>query len=311
MYYTNILPSKVQLSSGTSTIDIWPMEGAILNNWTYNHQGSPLQVIMGYSDVNDFARHAESKGFRSCKLSPYVCRLNGGQYSFGGHTYHIGKYKLNGVPIHGLLYDVPFDVISHDANEQLAMVVLKHHYAGSDDGYPVPYDIVVTYTLSQQNRLTITTEVTNRYSQPIPVSDGWHPYFSLGAPVDALHMQIASDTMLEFNEELIPTGELLPDTRFTEGALLGDTQLDNCFLLKPATDRPACTLTNQELGVQLKIHAHQHYPYLQLYIPPQRTSIAIENLSAAPDAFNNKMGLIELEPGETISFSASYEMASL
>lgn len=311
MYYTNILPSKVQLSSGSSTIDIWPMEGAIVNNWLYNHDGKLLPVMQGYNDVNDFARHAESKGFRSCKLSPYVCRLNAGHYSYAGRAYDIGKFKLNGSSLHGLLYDVPFEVISHDSNDSLAMVVLKHSYAGSDSGYPFPYDIIITYTLSQQNRLTLTTEVTNRYSQPIPIADGWHPYFSMNAPVDDLHFQMASDTMLKFDEQLIPTGELITDERFTNGALFGDTLLDNCFMLKKGTDQPACTLTNQAIGLQLRIYAHENYPYLQLYIPPQRTSIAIENLSAAPDAFNNKMGLIELEAGETIAFSASYEIGTV
>lgn len=311
MYYTHILPNKVQLSSGTSTIDIWPMEGAIINSWSFQHNGAVVPVITGYADVNDFARHAESKGFRSCKLSPYVCRLNKGHYSFDDVTYDIGKFKLNGASLHGLLYDVPFDVISHESNEHLAMVVLKHSYEGSDKGYPFPFDMVVTYTLSHQNRVTLHTQVTNRHQKHIPIADGWHPYFSLNAQVNELHLQMASNTMLEFDDALIPTGKLLENTRFADGADLGDIQLDNCFLLNRASELPAGTLTNKEAGLQLKIYAQENYPYLQLYIPPQRNCIAIENLSAAPDAFNNQMGLIVLEPGESIGFSAAYEMAAI
>jgi aldose 1-epimerase len=267
-------------------------------------------VISGYADVNDFARHAESKGFRSCKLSPYVCRLHNGHYAFDEVSYDIGKFKLNGSSLHGLLYDVPFDVISHESNDHLAMVVLQHSYEGSDKGFPFPFDMVVTYTLSHQNKLTLHTQVTNRHNAHIPMADGWHPYFSLNAPVNDLHLQTASNTMLEFDSALIPTGKLLEDTRFTNGALLGDVQLDNCFLLNRASEQPACTLSNQATGLQLKIYAVENYPYLQLYIPPQRNCIAIENLSAAPDAFNNKMGLIVLEPGESIGFSAAYEMSA-
>jgi aldose 1-epimerase len=48
------------------------------------------------------------------------------------------------------------------------------------------------------------------------------------------------------------------------------------------------------------------YPYLQLYTPPHRRSIAIENLSAAPDVFNNRIGLVTLEPDHTKTFSARY-----
>jgi aldose 1-epimerase len=171
--------------------------------------------------------------------------------------------------------------------------------------------MVVTYTLSNQNKLTLHTQVTNQHNTHIPLADGWHPYFSLNASVNDLHLQIASNTKLDFDADLIPTGKLLEDTRFTSGDVLGNIQLDNCFLLNRATEQPACTLTNQAAGLQLKIFAEENYPYLQLYIPPQRNCIAIENLSAAPDAFNNQMGLIVLEPGESIAFSAAYEIAAV
>jgi aldose 1-epimerase len=48
---------------------------------------------------------------------------------------------------------------------------------------------------------------------------------------------------------------------------------------------------------------------LQLYIPPSRRSIAIETLSGAPDAFNNGIGLILLDPGTSRQFSVTYEVA--
>jgi aldose 1-epimerase len=44
-----------------------------------------------------------------------------------------------------------------------------------------------------------------------------------------------------------------------------------------------------------------------LYTPENRKSIAIENLSAAPDCFNNKMGLQQLEPQAKIYFETTYQ----
>lgn len=38
--------------------------------------------------------------------------------------------------------------------------------------------------------------------------------------------------------------------------------------------------------------------FLQLYIPPDRTSIAIEPMTCTPDVFNYKKGLLELASGE-------------
>jgi aldose 1-epimerase len=50
---------------------------------------------------------------------------------------------------------------------------------------------------------------------------------------------------------------------------------------------------------------------LQIYTPPHRKSIAIENLSSAPDAFNNKIGLIELGPEDSHAFQTRYRIESL
>jgi aldose 1-epimerase len=50
---------------------------------------------------------------------------------------------------------------------------------------------------------------------------------------------------------------------------------------------------------------------LQIYTPPHRKSIAIENLSSAPDAFNNKIGLIELGAEESHAFQTRYRIESL
>jgi len=46
-----------------------------------------------------------------------------------------------------------------------------------------------------------------------------------------------------------------------------------------------------------------------VYTPPHRKSIAIENLSAAPDVFNNKMGLQVLEPDEQATFATIYQIS--
>ena len=65
-------------------------------------------------------------------------------------------------------------------------------------------------------------------------------------------------------------------------------------------------LRDPATGWQLEIQPDASYPYLQIYIPPHRQSIAIENLSAPPDSFNNGIGLITLAAGESTVFSTQY-----
>ena len=100
---------------------------------------------------------------------------------------------------------------------------------------------------------------------------------------------------------MIPTGGYLRDSTFTEGALIGDTKLDNGFLLSGAAG-PFCTLKNPDTGLAVTFLCQINYPFLQLYIPDHRKSITIENLSGAPDAFNNGIGLTTLRPGEEKEF---------
>lgn len=81
-------------------------------------------------------------------------------------------------------------------------------------------------------------------------------------------------------------------------------ELDNCFLLDTSKASSRCILQNGRL--RLTIEPNASYPYLQIYTPPHRKSIAIENLSSAPDAFNNGIGLIVVNSGEKKEFSTSY-----
>jgi aldose 1-epimerase len=47
---------------------------------------------------------------------------------------------------------------------------------------------------------------------------------------------------------------------------------------------------------------------LQIFTPDSRQSIAIENLSGAPDCFNNGMGLVLLAPNSSKTFSVIYQV---
>lgn len=284
-----------------------PSAGAILNGFSVRRDGRRLEVIDGFSSADDFRERIE-KGFQSAKLSPYVCRIRNAAYGWRGRTYRIGRFLLGDSAIHGLLYDRPFQVMEESAHADHCEVLLKHSYPGSDPGYPFPYDCHVRYRLEGNGDLTVTTAVHNRSEVPIPLADGWHPYFTLGGRVDDLTLQIEASDMLEYDEALIPTGRTVHDPSWREPRRIGDVGLDNGYVLDLSGTGPMCTLSNPSTGDFLSLHPDPSYPYLQLYIPGHRRSIAIENLSAAPDAFNNGMGLAVLEPDRTRTFSTRFRI---
>ena len=129
--------------------------------------------------------------------------------------------------------------------------------------------------------------------------------------VDEFQLEFQSKEMVEFNSELIPTKNLIAYTEFNSLKKIGNIFLDNCFTLNMDACQPMCVLRNAAKKIQLEIHPERSYPYLQIYIPPHRKSIAIENISGAPDAFNNAMGLTTLEPGTSAVFKTTYKITHL
>lgn len=289
---------------------IIPSAGAILNAFEVPHNGKTLNLIDGFRDADDWKSNA-TNGFKSAKLSPFVCRLNESSYTWEGVQYKADRFILNGHAIHGLLYDAPHEVMIAEASAFMCECKFLYRYKGTHPGFPFAFDMNVRYRLEEGCRLTIITTVHNRSGRNIPMADGWHPYFKLGETIDTATLQINSKQMLEFNSDLLPTGKTLRNKTWYKGAPLKDVFLDNCFPLDMDEPMPHCMLTDKELGIGLYFYPDRSYPYLQVYTPPHRRSIAIENLSAAPDAFNNGIGLISLGPEDSKAFQTRYRIAKL
>lgn len=286
--------------------------GALLNRFTITAKnGETINVIDGYKDQTD-ARENITNGFHSAKLSPFVCRLHEGAYQFEGKDHKIDKFYMGESAIHGLIYDAPFKVSATHVDEQKATLSLVYEYRDSSQGFPFPFDIEVIYKLSANNDLQVTTHVTNAGTGNMPVNDGWHPYFKLGDTINTAAVRFDSKELVEFDASLLPNGKTSLYNSFNLFKVFGETELDNCFTLNQASyegDLPAFEIKDESLGVALSIFPDRSYPYLQIYTPPSRKSIAVENLSSIPDSFNNKTGLITLGAGQGYTFSTTYKLA--
>ncbi len=290
---------------------IVPSCGAILQSFSVIHANKILNIIDSFNGEIDFKDNVTSKGFKGCKLSPFACRINSATYHFGEDDFMIKKFLLGRHAIHGLIYDAPFEITNQVAHDDFAELTMMYAYRGEDAGYPFDYDCTVTYKLAKDNALTVSTKIINQDKGLIPVQDGWHPYFTFGGLVDDLQFEFQSKEMLESNDELIPTGKLIAYQEYASIKKLGNQNFDNCFTLNFAECQPLCVLRDPVKKIQVEIYPHTSYPYLQIYTPADRRSIAIENLSAAPDAFNNNMGLNVLEPAQQITFITTYKITSL
>jgi aldose 1-epimerase len=294
------------LSSGIQ-VRILPEAGALLHEFSIPKGNRRIQVIDNYKNGADLKKY-HSSFYKSAKLSPFVCRIAGGKYTFEGRSFEFLNKFNDGSAIHGLLAGKPFSVREKKILDDEAFVLLEYHYKKEDPAYPFEYLINIRYTLKNGGRLYLDTTVHNISAERIPMADGWHPYFSLEGTVNHWLLSFHSRQNLAFDEKLIPTGQIVETSAFLSPRIIGEEIFDHCFLLEQDPGVPAAVLENPANGLRLSFYPERHYPYLQIYTPPDRRSIAIENLSSAPDAFNNGRGLIVLEPGESQSFSVLYQL---
>jgi len=288
-------------------VRILPEFGALLHEFSIPSGNRRIQVINNYRNLADLKKN-HLHVYKSAKLSPFVCRIAEGKYKFEGKSYEFRNKFMDGSAIHGILADKPFTVLEKKVQADQAAVLLEHHYNHDDPAYPFSYQINVKYTLKSEGRLALETTVKNLSPGRIPMADGWHPYFNLEGKTNEWLLSFRSRKNLPFNEKLIPYGDFFETKKFYSPRLIGDEFFDHCFLLEPDNGIPAAVLANSANGLHLSFFPDAGYPYLQIYTPDDRQSIAIENLSSAPDSFNNGIGLVVLEPGHWQSFSVVYQL---
>ena len=156
---------------------------------------------------------------------------------------------------------------------------------------------------------SVTQAATNLADTAAPYAAGAHPYLRAGAgPCDDWTLTLPAHTRLVTDDDrLLPIGRE-PGDAFVAAARLGDAVLNHAYtdLDRDETGRATVTLRAGESGVALWVD--EHHRWLQVYTADDtatpRVSVAVEPMTAPPDAFNSGDDLVVLEPGD--SFAASW-----
>jgi aldose 1-epimerase len=277
--------------------------------------GGPRAYSWGGRPVLDsYAEESMASGGHGWVLLPWPGRLGGGAYDFdGAHHQTPLSEPRRGNSIHGLTRWLNWTVEEERADRATLGLTLY-----PQPGYPFLLELRLAYALSPAGA-SITLTARNLGNGPLPFGAGFHPYLYPGAAqVDGARLVLPAETALEFDERLLPTGHTHP----VSGALedfrapreIGGEVLDACF-----TDlvRDADGLTRARVeGVDGRtgvLWCDRSYPFLQVYTgdtlaPDQRRrGVAVEPMTCPSDAFNNRSGLVQLEPGE--AFEGTWGMA--
>ncbi|KRA25067.1 galactose mutarotase [Microbacterium sp. Root61] len=235
-------------------------------------------------------------------LVPWPNRVRDGAWTQRGASHRLPITDIpTGTASHGLLRFASYDIVdeSADAVSLSAPVVPR-------SGYPFHLDTTVTYAVTASG-IEVTHRVTNIGADDAPVALGTHPYVCLGDVATAdLTLTVPGATRFVLDERLLPVDEVAvtPDVDLRAGARLGDVTLNYAYgsLGRSADGRVRTTLVAAD-GRSVELWQGPGFDYVQVYTmdayPGQALAVAVEPMTAPPDALNSGQGLRWLASGES------------
>jgi aldose 1-epimerase len=258
------------------------------------YDGRPL--VLGWEEG------AQSASGRGQLLAPWPNRIRDGKYSFDGRDLQLplSEPKL-GNASHGLVRWASWTVEEHSGSTVSLACRLM-----SQPGYPWTVDLHAMYDLSATG-LTVTVTATNLSGAPAPYALGAHPYLTAGpGPVDRWELTLPVHTRLDVDERLIPVGRAEIDGTeldFRTARPIGSTSLDTAFtdVDRDADGRATVSLRDPSTGSGVALWMDERHRWLQVFtgdaLPVHaRESLAVEPMTAPPNAFGSGEDLVVLAP---------------
>lgn len=235
-------------------------------------------------------------------LVPWPNRVRDGRWTLDGAPQQLDLTETSRQnAIHGLLRYADYEV-----RELTASTATLAAFLPPQHGWPFTLDTWVRYEV-RPDGLTVTHGVTNLGDRRAPYATGAHPFLRIGdTPSEDLIVTVAAATYFEVDDRLNPVSERPVDgTGFDlrEGRRVGDVDLDTAFGGVTHRDGASAWLTAPD-GATLELVQDVDWGYVQVFTPRDfgrpsgaGPAIAIEPMTAPPDALNSGQGLQWLEPG--------------
>ncbi len=291
----------IQLKKGDQIVmEILPEHGAMLNKLTFQVKENWLEAIEGYEAYDQVSGKSFSK---SAVLFPFPNRLEKGTYRYEGIEYNFPvDENIQGNAIHGFVRNEAFKVVELVAGEEGGSAKVAYYYSGERNYYPFAFGLTILFSYSA-DRLDVKFDIENRGNGHMPIGFGWHPYLTLNKrPLQSMKMKLPFVSQVELNDENLPTGKVKDFMDFEEPNDIGDANFDDCFKLI-MQDNSIIYSPEDEVGLALE--SSKECLFLQVFTPPDRTSIAIEPMNCNVNAFNNQEGLMDLERGSFYHISCA------
>ena len=253
-------------------------------------------------------------------LAPWPNRVRDARWTHDGVVQQLDVTDPSrGNAIHGLLRNTAYRIRERsDAEVLLGAVIHPQH------GWPFLLDTWVRYALADDG-LTVTHGARNIGAAAAPWAVGAHPYFRVGeVPIADLTIEVRGGHSLELDDRLVPVAvhEVEPGgpLDLSTPRALGGLDL-NVAYQDVATGRAGAAVLTAPDGSRTVVWQDDAFRWLQVFTPRDfphvdldgtetpALAVALEPMTAAPDALNSGDGLVWLAPGESweASWGVRYE----
>lgn len=315
-------------------IAVTDLGAALVKVIVFDREGKQRDVVLGYDSGLDYEMGTESIG---ATVGRFANRIGKGQFTIGDKTYQL---SANNGPntLHGgrdFYVNRLWETIRVTEN---AVTFLLNSPDG-DQGFPGNAEIMVTYSLTEENAVEI--RYTAKSDQDTPLNLTNHSYFNLaGHDAGSVLNHIAlihAKSITATDEMCLPNGEYLhvagTPMDFNSGKKLGadiaedyvplkiGNGYDHNYVLEGEGYREVAVISCEETGINM--HIKTDMPGAQLYtanylnvtgkggaIYTPRSAVCFET-QYYPDAINKKEfpgGL--LKAGEFFESVTSYEFVT-
>lgn len=267
--------------------------------------GGVREYVHGNREVlQPYPVHAVCDAAHGAPLIPWPNRLADGRYVFDGqeHQLELTEPEKHNA-IHGLLRWRNWSALERSAD--WVRVGTRLH---PTDRWPFTLDVSVRYSLGDEG-LSVETRARNGGDSACPYACGQHPYLSPGpeATVDDCRLELKAATRIDTDpERQLPTGtEPVHGTEydFRTAREIGGLEIDYAFTdLERDPDGRAWVRLACPDGRAVEAWSDQAYPVIEIYTadalapPRRRRGLAVEPMSAPPNALATGEMIVRLEP---------------
>lgn len=190
----------------SATIIAW---GAMLQSVVMpDRNGKRADIALGYDNMRDYLSKPQYFG---TTVGRFANRLAGGRFTLGGQQYQTpinnGKNALHGGTTG---FDKVLWGVTSVKNGPTASVTLRYVSPDGDQGYPGTLTVDATYSLDENNNLTIEYKATTDKTTIVNITN--HAYWNLSGEGSAngamgTMLTIPASSYLPTDDGAIPTGE--------------------------------------------------------------------------------------------------------